>query len=106
MEGDKPTMESTGGLVKSIRDDAERFEQLAQAFLVQDVEGQRGLARSRQSRHDDELVLGNFKGDVFEVVQAGVANDDVGVHLFSRCAQLVREVFYFHCTTLVGKWRV
>ena len=41
------------------------------------------VARSRHSRHDDELVLGNFKGDVLEVVQAGVANDDVGVHLFS-----------------------
>ena len=84
MEGDKPTMESTGGLVKSTRDHAERFHILALAFLVQDVEGQGGLARTRQPRDDDELVLGNFKGDVFEVVQAGVANGDGGVHLFSK----------------------
>jgi hypothetical protein len=30
------------------------------------------------------LVLGNFKADVFEVVQAGIANEDAGVHKLSN----------------------
>jgi hypothetical protein len=34
-------------------------------------------------------------------VQACVANDDVGIHFSPN-----GRVFYFHFTTLVGKWRV
>ena len=67
----EPVMESTGGFAMPKGDHAERFQVLALAFLVQDVEAEGGLARAGQAGQDDELVLGDREGDVFQVVQPG-----------------------------------
>jgi len=65
-------------------DQAERFHVLALPLLVQDVERQRGFSRPRQPGDDDELVLGDLERDVFQIVQARVADGDGWIHGCSK----------------------
>ncbi len=68
-------MRSTVGLAHVV-DHAQRFEELALAFLVQRVERQRRFARTRQAGEHDQLILGNAQGDVLQVVQPRVLDGD------------------------------
>jgi hypothetical protein len=45
-------------------------------FGVQGIKGERGLARTGQSRDDHELVSGEIQRHVFEIVGAGTPNSD------------------------------
>ena len=60
---------------------SERFHVLALAFFEQDVEPEGGFARTGQTGQDNELVLGDCKGDIFQVMQPSAANSDVSSHL-------------------------
>ena len=57
----------------------ERFDVAALAFGVDGVEGERGLARTRDAGHDGELVVGDVEVDVLQVVDARAAYDDAFV---------------------------
>ena len=59
---------------------SERFQVLALAFFMQDVEPEGGFARTGHTGQDDELVLRDCKGDIFQVMQPGAANSDVSGH--------------------------
>jgi hypothetical protein len=50
----------------------ERFKVAALAFVEQDVERQRGLARAADARHHVELATRNVHAQVLEVVLLGV----------------------------------
>ena len=76
-------MESTGGFAKPEGDQPERFQVLALAFFVQDVEPEGGFARAGHAGQDDELVLGDRQSDVFQVMQPRAANGDLIGHLSS-----------------------
>ena len=58
---------------------------------MQDVEPEGGFARAGQAGQDDELVLGDRQGDVFQVVQPCAANSDLSSHLTSRVDRLETE---------------
>jgi hypothetical protein len=64
-------------------DQSERFQVLALAFFVQDIEPERGFSRAGYAGQDDELVLGYRKRDIFQVMQPGAANGDLCSHLTS-----------------------
>lgn len=72
---------------------SERFQVLALAFFMQDVEPEGGFARTGHAGQDDELVLGDRKGDVFQIMQPGTANSDLSSHLTSRVDRLETEFF-------------
>ena len=55
----------------------ERLDVAALTFGEDGVEGQRALARTGKTRDDHELVAGNLKRDVLEVVLARTSDDDV-----------------------------
>ncbi len=66
----------------------EGLDVAALALGVDRVEGQRGLARSREAGEDDQLVPGQVKGDVPQIVLASPANDQTVGHLWripARC---------------------
>src|SRR5439155_68428 len=54
----------------------ERLDVAALALGVDGVEGERGLARAREPRQDDELVPGELHVDVLEVVLASTTHHD------------------------------
>ena len=62
----------TGGLDDAPRIRVERFEVTALAFVEQDVERQRGLARAAHAGHHVELAAWNVHAQVLEVVFFGV----------------------------------
>ena len=66
---------------------SERFQVLALAFFMQDVEPEGGFARTGHTGQDDELVLGDRKGDIFQIMQPGAANSDLSSHLASSDLQ-------------------
>src|SRR2546421_7936863 len=66
---------------------SERFQVLALAFFMQDVEPEGGFARTGHTGQDDELVLGDRKGDIFQVMQSSAANSDLSSHLASSDLQ-------------------
>ena len=55
----------------------ERLDVPPLSFGVQRVERERRFPRSRDARDDDELVPGDRDADIFEVVLAGILDDDV-----------------------------
>ena len=58
----------------------QRFDVAALALGIDRVEGQGGLARSRQAGEDDQAVPGQIEGDVSQVVLASAANDETVGH--------------------------
>ena len=68
----------------------ERFEVAPLAFVEQDVEGQRRLARAGHARHHAELVVRDVDRERLEVVLAGVDDLD-GVDPFGASCALAPE---------------
>ncbi len=58
----------------------ERLDVATLALGVDGVEGEARLARARDAGHDDKLIFGDIKIDVFEVVLARTADRDVLLH--------------------------
>ena len=56
---------------------AERFHVLALALFMQDIEPEGRFARTGQPGQDDELVLGDREGDIFQIMQPSAANRDL-----------------------------
>ena len=50
---------------------------------MQDVESKGGFARTGHTGQDDKLVLGDLKGDIFQVMQPGAADRYLSIHLTS-----------------------
>ena len=67
-------------LEKLARVSGERFDIAALALGVDRVEGERRLPRPRDARDDGQLIVGNRKRNVFEVVDPRAADPDVILH--------------------------
>ena len=55
----------------------QRFHIAALALCVERIEGERRLTRAREAGNDHELVARDRNIDVFEIVRAGTAYDDL-----------------------------
>ena len=84
MDGESPVMASTGGFASPKVTSPSDSRYWRWPSLMQDVEPEGGFARAGQTGQDDELVLGDRQGDVFQVVQPCAANGDLSRHLTSR----------------------
>ena len=58
------------------------LHETAVALGVDRVEGQGGLTRARESRHDHQLVPGDLYVDILQVVDAGALDDDGFLHIW------------------------
>src|SRR5207344_852056 len=67
------------GLHELARIRVERLEVAALSLGEQDVEGEGGLARARDARHDGELAARDLDVDTLQVVLARMADADVFV---------------------------
>ncbi len=65
-------------------DHAQRFHVLPLAFLEQDIEPQRGLARAGKPGQHHQPVSGDLDGNILEIMQPGAADRNWSVHWPSR----------------------
>ncbi len=79
--GERPVMPSIGRFGELIGDQAERFEVIPLAFVVQDIERQGRFSRAGDAGENDQFFFGQAEGDVLEIVETCVSNRDLSWHL-------------------------